>query len=150
MGKYNFNYERVQRLEKENADLKQRLEALEKMLIKTAPVKRDVVSQLNPENYYKVFGIEIDGNGKLHKTTNLTITNDIYTPLYANVARLITPKPYMPPNSSTGKYRLAHKRLEEMTAEEYNIIVEVMQSVTDTLAYAKDKLDKLTEGKDSE
>lgn len=150
MGKYNFNYERVQNLEKENAELRQRLEELERLIQTNYTSKRDVISQLNQENYYKLFGIEIDRNGKLHKTTNRTIANDVYTTLYVNIARLLLPKPYMPPNSSTGKYRLAHKRLEEMTAEEYNIIVEVMQSVTDTLAYAKDKIEKLTEGKDSE
>lgn len=149
MGKYNFNYERVQNLEKENAELRQRLEALEK-LIKMNPVKRDIISQLNQENYYKLFGIEIDRNGKLHKTTNRTIVNDVYTTLYVNIARVLLPKPYMPPNSNVGKYRLSYKQLEEMTAEEYSIIIEVMQSVTDTLAYAKDKIEKLTEGKDSE
>lgn len=140
MGKYNFNYERVQNLEKENAELRQRLEALEKLMGNQVR-RREVISQLDRDKVQSIFGIEID-NGKLKQTAQGKKINEYFSTFYSNVARLLIPKVYIPPHSTSNKYKLAAIPCEELNDEEFAVVVETMQSIVDILDYAKKKLNR--------
>lgn len=148
MEKYNLNYTKITELEQENARLKEqnaeickRLEELERLISNNRQLsKKTLVGALERDKYLYLFGMEIGLNGKINATSSGSAAADLFTPFQANIMRTICPRSYMPPNSIAGKYRIIGKKLEDLTDEQFLIVVETFQSIIDTLAYAKRKI----------
>lgn len=157
MGKYNFNYERISKLEAENAqlrekaadceELKKRIEALEKLVSEKKKTKdiRTFLGFIENEKALELFAVAADKNGNIVQTGSGDDLHSNFTTFKQNILKLIMPKAYRPPASD--KWYVRYARLEDLNDEEYQIVGETFQSITDTLLYAKNKLKKAKEGK---
>lgn len=160
MGKYNFNYTAIQELKNENEKLKaenkqlreqsddfnERIKRLEGLLEKNQSVSsaRALIPMLDHEKYMELFGIKVGSDGAICKASNRTSACDIFTSFQTNIIRLLLPRVYIAKNY---KPRILGKKLEDMTDEEYTIVVKTFQSIIDTLAYAKNKINNGKENK---
>lgn len=150
MGKYNFNYEKLNVLEKENADLRAsnaqlcaRLEKLEKMFEHTAQGgKRTIPPHLDQEKYTALFGLKITGTGELRRTDSLTQMSNWFAAFRQNILRVLFPA-VSTSGGQNRSFRLICRDLESLTEDEFEIVIETFQSVIDLLFYAKGKLDKI-------
>lgn len=150
MGKYNFNYERLAKLEEENAmlkekvagydELKKRLENIESCLAtqKKKRPERTFTGLISDEQFAELFGITVDDAGNITKTNDREIMDTHAGIFKQNLMKILMPKSRY--NKQTKKHYVRFANLNDISDSEYNIIAETFQSICDTLAYAKKKL----------
>lgn len=90
----------------------------------------------NPEVAKKIFGIEAK-DGKIVRA-NDDRTNTNFQSFYQSLFRYVAPTIYTDPN--TGKERIVYKRIKALSDEEYNILIELLEVVIDTMHFAQTKL----------
>lgn len=124
----------------QNNEINERLKRLESLLAenKAEPRLKALIPMLDHEKYIELFGMKADGD-KIVKTSSGTAACDIFTSFQTNIIRLLLPRVHIGKNN---KPRILGKKLEDMTDEEYTIVVETFQSIIDTLDYAKKKINK--------
>ncbi len=164
MGKYNFNYEKLNALEKENAALRAsneklrasneqlcaRLDKVEELLGKGRQNGRRLIPpHLDHEKYAELFGLEITAAGELRRSSSLTQMSNWFAAFRQNIMRTILPAVGRCGRKNDG-YKLICRELESLTKDEFEIVIETFQSVTDLLFYANNKLNKLADNSNND
>lgn len=145
MGKYNFSAAKFAEIEKRLADLEMQNAKLlaENRLLNSTIVKK------NPErNLYRevkdsskissLFGFSADG-GFLKPTDDQAKTYNNFQTFYTNILRAL--KPFVR-EKITGQagYRIVGTPINELNDKEWEIVVETMDAIIDTIFYAKVKM----------
>lgn len=148
MGKYGFDYTRLEALEKQVKDMANevsRLTAENKRLRQShkEPYAREIVSKLDESNYMYLFGIESNQTGKgIHFTKDKNQAYKVFKPFWANFKRILIPMAYENEKNKDGKSRIHCKELNDLTEEAYDIVCETLSAVVDTMANGKRKIQK--------
>lgn len=144
MGKYNFSSAKFAEIEKKLAELEAKCSKLEAENAelkkgKDTPAIRSMLLEIS--NYDKVkelFGYDAC-SGELKATESRTKIGANFQTFCTNVLRAI--KPYVrKSNSKTSPYRIVGTPQENFSSKEWEIAVETVEAVVDTVYYAKKKM----------
>lgn len=145
MGKYNFSAAKFAEIEKRLADL----EMQNAKLLAENRSLNSMIAKKNPErNLYRevkdsskissLFGFSADG-GILKPTGDQAKTHNNFQTFYTNILRAL--KPFVR-EKITGQagYRIVGTPINELSDKEWEIVVETMDAIIDTIFYAKVKM----------
>lgn len=159
MGKYNFNYDRIQSLEArnqqlatENSNLKNNVEQLSKAMealakevialkeqqggVQPKP-KKGFTEYIGEETMEKLFNVKPAFNSVVEGDSDITKSNA--TTFYSNIVRAISP--FSRVNSTSGNPYLTGKPLKLMTEQEADIIGKAIAECAKICSAAKDELE---------
>lgn len=145
MGKYNFSATRFAEIEKKLAELEMKCSNLEAENAKLkkgriAPTKRSLLNEVS--NYGKVkelFGYD-PSSGELKTTENREKIGANFQTFYTNVLRALKPC-IRKSESKSCPYRIIGTPQAELNEKEWNVVVETIETVVDTIYYAKQKME---------
>lgn len=156
MGKYNFDYGRLEKLEAENraiiavnGEMRKRIEELTEIINEMKSSKKSTVSKrqyrdvFTNETYENLFGCYPDSNGIISpcnsKRQEMNCTNFI-----KNIMLLLLPKAHLIQDKKvtrTERYNLSTKSLSDMSEKEYKIARKTIQYIAITIEHAKKYLE---------
>lgn len=142
MGKYNFSYQRITELEERLEKLEKENERLRAAAEFNGYERRDLFKLMDLEKIKELCGYEIK-NGELVKMeiTDINTMGRIFQPFYKNCLRLFKPQALRTTKESKTP-SIVGVALHKLTAEEYDVFVDMMKAIVDTLYYAKKKVTK--------
>ena len=154
MGKYNFDYGRLNELEKRLSILEVKNKQLEsennklKAAIQgksTHSIDRNLVSAIDEEVYNELFGVDVDPkSGELIKADNCR-RNTNFTNFYRYLVTFFKPVAKCN-NGQQNRFLLKYPNLYELSIEEYRICAKMVHDVAEIVYSAKRaRLEKMEE-----
>lgn len=156
MGKYGFDYSRLEKLEAENrniiainGEMKKRIEELTEIINEMKASKKPPVSKrqyrdiFSDEVYESLFGKYPDSNG-LMVSCNQERKEKNCTNFTRNIVLCILPKVHLIQDKKptrTERYTLSGKNLTDMNEKEYQIIRKALEEIAEIMNRAKKSLD---------
>lgn len=144
MGKYNFSATRFAEIEKKIAELEMKCSNLEaeNAALKAgriASTKRSLLLELgNYEKVKELFGYD-PSSGELKTTENREKIGSNFHTFHTNIIRAI--KPCIRKSvSKSCPYRIVGTPPNELDDKEWKIVVETIETIVDTIHYAKQKM----------
>lgn len=141
MGKYNFNYEKLRKIEAENYEMKQQISILRNRILKleknggeNAP--RQLLPLIDEEVANYLFGWDVEPETGDIIPSDFEKRNCNFTNFYRYIAQAFKPKS----DSTTGrknKFRLRWSNLNDFSESEWNIFKQLIADIVQLIYSAK-------------